>query len=42
MPHWKKTINGEIDSIMQNHSWKLVNLSHGNKPLGTNEFSKRN
>ncbi|XP_022897731.1 uncharacterized protein LOC111411429 [Olea europaea var. sylvestris] len=25
-PHWKETINNEIDSIMQNHSSELVDL----------------
>ncbi|KAK3025021.1 hypothetical protein RJ639_044630 [Escallonia herrerae] len=33
-PHWKEAINSEIESIMQNHTWELVDLLPGNKPLG--------
>ena len=33
-PSWKEAINSEIDSIMQNHTWELVDLSKGSKPLG--------
>ncbi|KAM2835850.1 hypothetical protein PS2_032724 [Malus domestica] len=33
-PFWKDAVNSEIDSIMQNHTWELVNLPHGNKPIG--------
>ncbi|KAK3030956.1 hypothetical protein RJ639_036694 [Escallonia herrerae] len=32
-PHWKEAINSEIESIMQNHTWELVDLPPGNKPL---------
>ncbi|KAK6142781.1 hypothetical protein DH2020_023129 [Rehmannia glutinosa] len=31
---WKEAINAEIDSIMQNHTWELVDLPSGSKPLG--------
>ncbi|KAK3006388.1 hypothetical protein RJ639_016602 [Escallonia herrerae] len=33
-PHWKEAINSEIESIMQNHTWELMDLPPGNKPLG--------
>ena len=33
-PFWKEAINNEIESIMHNHTWKLVDLQLGNKPLG--------
>ena len=33
-PLWKKAVNNEIESIMQNHTWGLVDLSPGSKPLG--------
>ena len=32
--HWKEAINSEIESIMQNHTWELVDLPPGSKPLG--------
>ncbi|GJZ82990.1 putative ribonuclease H-like domain-containing protein, partial [Tanacetum coccineum] len=31
---WKEAIKSEIDSILQNHTWELVDLSPGCKPLG--------
>ena len=31
---WKEAINSEIESIMHNHTWKLVDLPPENKPLG--------
>lgn len=31
---WKDAINGEMDSIMSNHTWKLVDLLPGSKPIG--------
>ena len=31
---WKETINDEIDSIMGNTTWKLVNLSPSSNPIG--------
>ena len=33
-PMWKEAINSEIDSILQNHTWILVDLPSGCKPLG--------
>ena len=29
----KKVVNGEIKSIMKNHTWELVDLPPNNKPL---------
>ncbi|GJR87318.1 retrovirus-related pol polyprotein from transposon TNT 1-94 [Tanacetum coccineum] len=31
---WKEAIKNEIDSILQNHTWELVDLPSGCKPLG--------
>ncbi|GKB51811.1 retrovirus-related pol polyprotein from transposon TNT 1-94 [Tanacetum coccineum] len=33
-PQWKAAIKSEIDSILQNHTWELVALPPGCKPLG--------
>ena len=33
-PMWKDLIKSEIDSIMQNHTWELVDFPHGSKRLG--------
>ena len=30
---WKEVITSEIESILHNHSWELVNLPPGCKPL---------
>ncbi|CAM8920306.1 unnamed protein product [Rhodiola kirilowii] len=30
---WKKSIKSELDSILQNHTWELVDLPQGCKPL---------
>ena len=38
---WKEAINSEIDSIMQNHTWELVDLPLGSKPLGCKWIFKR-
>ena len=32
-PLWKEAINSEIDSILQNHTWELVDLPPECKPL---------
>ena len=32
-PQWKEAIKSEIDSILQNHTWELVDLPPGCKPL---------
>ncbi|PHT40155.1 hypothetical protein CQW23_19009 [Capsicum baccatum] len=29
---WKKAVDSEIDSILSNHTWELVDLPPGNKP----------
>lgn len=34
-PLWKEAIRSEIDSIMQNHTWELVDLPLGTKPLSS-------
>ena len=34
-PFWKEAIKSEVDSIMQNHTWELVDLPPGCKPLGS-------
>ena len=33
-PYWKEATNDEVESILQNHTWELVDLSPGSKPLG--------
>ncbi|CAL8988835.1 unnamed protein product, partial [Prunus brigantina] len=33
-PFWKEAINSEVESILQNNTWELVNLPPGNKPIG--------
>ncbi|KAJ0462894.1 putative RNA-directed DNA polymerase [Helianthus annuus] len=33
-PQWLEAIKNEIDSILQNHNWELVDLPPGCKPLG--------
>ena len=38
---WKKAIKSEIDSIMQNHTWELVDLPPGNKLLGSKWIFKQ-
>ena len=40
-PMWKEAVNSEIESIMQNHTWELVNLPPGSKPLGCKWIFKR-
>ena len=32
---WKETIKNEIDSILQNHTWELVDITLGCKPLSS-------
>ena len=32
---WKEAVNSEIESILSNHTWELVDLPPGNKPLGS-------
>ena len=38
---WKEAINSEIESILQNHTWELVDLPPGCKPLGAKWIFKR-
>ncbi|PHT97964.1 ABC transporter F family member 4 [Capsicum chinense] len=38
---WKEAVNSEIDSILSNHTWELVDLLPGNKPLGSKWIFKR-
>ncbi|GJZ55514.1 pol polyprotein [Tanacetum coccineum] len=33
-PYWKETIQSEIDLIVHNNTWKLVDLPSGHKPIG--------
>ena len=41
VPYWKKAINNEIESIMQNQTWELMDLPPGCKPLGHKWIFKR-
>ena len=38
---WKETIMSEIDSILHNHTWELVDLPPGCKPLSSQWVFKR-
>ncbi|PHU21498.1 hypothetical protein BC332_06605 [Capsicum chinense] len=38
---WKEAVNSEIDSILSNHTWELVDIPLGNKPLGSKWIFKR-
>ena len=40
-PFWKEAINSEIESIMQNRTWELVNLPPRNKLLGCKWIFKK-
>lgn len=40
-PYLKEAIKREIDPIMQNHTWELVDLPPGNKPLGCKWIFKK-
>ena len=31
---WKEAVNDEIDSILSNSTWVLVDLPTGSKPIG--------
>ena len=33
--HWRDAMQLEVDSINKNHTWDLVDLPHGKKPIGT-------
>ena len=38
---WKETIKSDNDSILQNHTWELVDLPPGCKPLTSKWVFKR-
>ncbi|XP_075474658.1 putative mitochondrial protein AtMg00820 [Primulina tabacum] len=40
-PYWKEAISSEMDFILQNHTWELVDLPPGTKPLGCKWILKR-
>ena len=40
-PYWKEVVNNEIESIMHNHTWELVDLPLRSKPLGCKWIFKR-
>ena len=41
VPFWKEAVNSEIESILQNHTWELVDLSPSCEPLGYKWIFKR-
>ena len=40
-PFWKEAINDEMDAIMVNNTWKLLDLPPGSKPIGNKWIIKR-
>ena len=38
---WKEVINSEVESILSNQTWKLIDLPPGNKPLQCKWILKR-
>lgn len=40
-PFWKEAVHNEIESIMSNHTWELVELPPGNKALGCKWIFKK-
>ena len=40
-PLWKQAIKSEMESIMENNIWELVELPPGSKPIVINGFSKK-
>jgi hypothetical protein len=38
---WLEAINNELESIMSNHTWELVELSHKTKPIGCKWMFKK-
>ncbi|PHU11897.1 hypothetical protein BC332_18827 [Capsicum chinense] len=38
---WKEAANSDIDSILRNYMWELVDLPPGNKPLGSKWIFQR-
>ena len=41
VPFWKEAVGSEIESILQNHTWELVDLPSSCKPLGYKWIFKR-
>ena len=41
MPYWQEAVISELESIVQNHTWELVNLLPGSKPIGCKWIFKR-
>ena len=39
--YWKEAVNSEIESILSNHAWELIDLPPRNKPLGSKWIFKR-
>jgi len=39
--YWKEAINSDMESIMQNQTWVLVNLPPGSKPIGCKWIFKK-
>ena len=40
-PFWKEAINSEVESILQNYMWELVDIPPGNKQIGYKWIFKR-
>ena len=40
-PFWKEAINSEMESIMQNNTWEIVELPPGNKAIGCKWIFKK-
>ncbi|CAA0807100.1 cysteine-rich RLK (RECEPTOR-like protein kinase) 8, partial [Striga hermonthica] len=40
-PLWEEAVNSKIESIMRNHTWELVDLPDGCKPLGCKWILKK-
>jgi hypothetical protein len=38
---WKEAVNDEMDSILSNNTWILVDLPQGSKPIGYKWVFKR-
>ena len=38
---WKEATNSEIESIISNHTWELINLPSGSKPIESKWIFKR-
>ena len=38
---WKEAINSEVEFILQNHTWELVDIPPGSKPIGCKWIFKR-